>query len=65
MTVHEKHENFDDDLVTVVFKTQHVHAGKIYKAGETLRVNAAMKTWLIERGVVMPIEKDILTLSED
>jgi hypothetical protein len=41
-----------DELITVVLKRPHTHAGKIYQTGETLRVNAAMRDWLIVQGVV-------------
>lgn len=41
-----------DDLITVILKKPHTHAGKFYQAGETLRVNAAMRDWLIYQGVV-------------
>jgi hypothetical protein len=49
-----KVDKMADDLVTVILKTQHIHAGKTYPAGETLTVNQAMKKWLIEMGVVDP-----------
>ena len=45
-------QTMDDDLQTVILKTQHMHAGQLYLAGETLRVNAAMREWLLQQGVI-------------
>ncbi len=45
-------QTMDDELQTVILKTQHTHAGQIYQAGETLRVNVAMRDWLLKQGII-------------
>jgi hypothetical protein len=52
----ETPETFNDNLVMVVLLSPHVHAGALYNAGEHLKVNPAMKKWLIDLGVVAPDE---------
>ncbi len=47
-------EQIAGELVTVILKRQHTHAGQVHDAGETLQVNAAMRRWLIYQGVVDP-----------
>lgn len=50
----------NDDLVTVILKQTHTHGGKVYQAGDTLRVNAAMRDWLINQGIIQALVKQDL-----
>lgn len=64
----KKTETNNDGLQEVQLITRHIHAGKTYFAGETIRVNEPMKKWLLERGVISPIidvTKLHLTSKED
>ena len=45
-------EQIAGELVTVILKRQHTHAGQVHVAGETLQVKEAMVRWLINHGVV-------------
>jgi len=48
----ETPETLVDGLVMVILLKPHIHARTLYNAGEQLKVNPAMKKWLIDLGVV-------------
>ena len=38
--------------IELTLKTDHTHAGKLYQAGDKIKVTTAQKDWLLANGVI-------------